>query len=264
LLVTYEVNNSYSIFFCLGERSDSETSDREEIELKTISKRLPPGKPTKKPQNNYKCPYMILAKEYVSSLQWHDTFFDSSFDKCYCTNCYPTKCADVTVAGGAEYVIPRGWVRLGLSVDRALAENYQIWTKWIVTFHGTSTIAAHSILAHRQFCLPGDTLIDGTQLGIRPGHIPNKNHIYTSPTIAYSSLKVYSPINHFRSFQFKRPYKVQIVFQCRQKPRSFTTQGETVGAGVARICQHIPNSQVEYYTDIRVSIIAYGLLVRLE
>lgn len=31
--------------------------------------------------------------------------------------------------------------------------------------------AALSMIKHRQFCLPGDTLLDGSQLTIRPGHI---------------------------------------------------------------------------------------------
>jgi hypothetical protein len=100
-------------------------------------------------------------------------------------------------------------------------------------------------------------------LGIREGHIPNKKHIYTSPTIAYSSLTVYSPMNDFYSRQTNRNYKVQIVLQCRQMPKSFETQGETVGADATRLCPFIPNSQVEYYTEIRPSLIAYGLLVKI-
>jgi hypothetical protein len=207
---------------------------------------------------------MALAKEYASSLDWSDSLFDSSFDKCYCSNCYPAGYPNVTLAGDAEYVIPRGWMRLGLHVDKALAEQHDIWNDWIVTFHGTTEIAAQSILSHRQFCLPGDRLIDGTVLGIRPGHIPDKKYIYTSPTIAYSSLPVYSPTNSFRSSKFKRVYDVQIVFQCRQKPKTFTIQGETIGADSNRICRYVPNNKVEYYTDIRPSIVAYGLLVRLE
>jgi hypothetical protein len=170
----------------------------------------------------------------------------------------------VTQAGDAEYVIPRGWARVGLHVDSALIAQHDIWDQWIVTFHGTSLIAAESILAHRQFCLPGDKLIDGTKLGIREGHIPNKKHIYTSPTIAYSSLEVYSPIYEHCSSKTNLTYDVQIVFQCRQMPDSFEIQGETVGAGAKRLCRFIPNSRVEYYTEIRPSLVAYGLLVKLE
>ncbi|CAF1315132.1 unnamed protein product [Rotaria sp. Silwood1] len=207
---------------------------------------------------------MKLAKEFVASLRWVNKRFDPFFDACYCKNCYPSELPSVIEAGNAEYVIPRGWVRIGLHVDPVTEEHYAIWDKWIVTFHGTTIVAAHSILTNRQFCLPGDTLIDGTVLGIRPGHIPNKKHIYTSPTIAYSSLPVYSPKTQFHSLRTKRTYEVQIVLQCRQKPRSFTIQGETVGAKTKRICQFASNEKVEYFTEIRASLVAYGLLVRFH
>ncbi|CAF1157240.1 unnamed protein product [Adineta steineri] len=173
---------------------------------------------------------MALAKEYVESLGWDNVLFDSSHDKCYCIKCYPASWSDMADAGGQKYVIPRGWARIGLHVDAAIVGVNDIWNKWIVTFHGTSLLAAKSILHNRQFCLPGDKLIDGTLLGIRPGHIPDKKHIYTSPTIAYSGLPVYSTKHDFNSSKNYCAYTVQIVLQCRQKPGSYTVQGETVNA----------------------------------
>ena len=236
---------------------------QETIEMRTISKKIPTMS-TIPAQSNPKCPYMRLAKEFVASLGWNDAVFDSSFDKCYCSKCYLMKYPNVTRAGNAEYVIPRGWARVGLTVDSAFAGQHNIWDQWIVTFHGTSLIAAESVLAHRQFCLPGDELIDGSTLKIRPGHIPGKNHIYTSPTIAYSSLPVYCPIREHRSSKTNLIYKVQIVFQCRQKPKSFSVQPETIDAGDERLCPFIPNSEIEYYTAKRSTIVAYGLLVKLN
>jgi hypothetical protein len=210
------------------------------------------------------CSYQALAREYIISLKWDKTYFDTSHDRCYCSHCYKDSWKDVIDAGDGKYVIPRGWVRLGLHIDPVLVKTQDIWNKWIVTFHGTTKIAAQSILAHRQFCLPGDVLIDGTKLGIRPGHIPNQTFLYSSPTIAYSSGPAYSPVYDFHSTENDANYETQIVLQCRQMPNSYKIGPETIGAGKTQICPHIPNSEIEYYTDRRSSLIAYGILVRFR
>jgi hypothetical protein len=111
--------------------------------------------------------------------------------------------------------------------------------------------------------MPGDKLIDGTKLGIRPGHIPDQKFIYTSPTIAYSSGPVYSPTYDFHSTENDADYQAQIVLQCRQMPETFETGPETIGA-TGEICPHIPNSEIEYFTDRRSTLLAYGLLVRFR
>jgi hypothetical protein len=218
----------------------------------------------KPPTLSAKCPSIILAKQFVDSLKWHDTLFDSANDQCYCKNCYTADLDDVITAGDGRYVIPRGWVRLGLRVDPIFKDEHDIWNRWIVTFHGTTIVAARSILTHRHFYLPGDKLIDGTILGIREGHIPDQKFIFTSPTIAYSSLPVYSPSYDFYSNQNDNYYKAQLVLQCRQQPDTFKVQGETVGAKSIRLCPFIPNNVIEYFTDIRASIVAYGLLVQMN
>jgi neuralized-like protein 4 len=209
------------------------------------------------------CAYHELAREFAASLQWDKNFFDSNHDRCYCSQCYKESWKDVIEAGEGKYVIPRGWVRLGLHIDPVLEKTQDIWNKWIVTFHGTTKIAAQSILAHRQFCMPGDVLIDGTKLRIRPGHIPGQMFIYTSPTIAYSSGPAYSPIYDFHSTENDANYETQIVLHCRQMPNSFKIGPETIGAKT-EICPHIPNSEIEYFTDRRASLVAYGLLVRFR
>jgi hypothetical protein len=210
------------------------------------------------------CPYLALAREYMNSLNWPKSFFNDTHNRCYCTRCYKEAWKDVIEAGEGRYVIPRGWVRIGLTIDPVVAKTQDIWNKWIVTFHGTSTIAAQSILTHRQFCHPGDVLIDGTKLRIRPGHIPNQLFVYTSPTIAYSSGPAYSPVYPFHSTENDANYEVQIVLQCRQMPDSFKIGPETIGADKTQICKHIPNSEIEYFTDRRGTIHAYGLLVRFR
>lgn len=215
-------------------------------------------------QKNSECPYRTLAKEFIMSLNWKKAFFDRTHDRCYCSHCYKDSWKDVIDAGDSKYVIPRGWVRLGLHLDSAITETHDIWNKWIITFHGTTKIAAQSILTHRQFCHPGDVLIDGTKLAIRPGHIPGQLFVYTSPTIAYSSSPVYSQVYDFHSTENNNNYEVQIVLQCRQMPESYKIGPETIGANKTQICPHIPNSKIEYFTDRRASIHAYGLLVRFR
>ncbi|CAF0740496.1 unnamed protein product [Adineta ricciae] len=210
------------------------------------------------------CPYHELAREYVGTLNWHQAFFDSQNDRCYCSRCYEDSWENVLDAGNSKYVIPRGWVRLGLHVDQAMMQAQDIWNQWIVTFHGTTKVAAQSIVASRQFCMPGDVLVDGTKLAIRPGHIPGQVYIYTSPTIAYSSGPAYSPLYEFHSAENDAKYEAQFVLQCRQKPDTFKIGPETIGAGKVQICPHIPNSEIEYFTERRSSLIAYGLLVRFR
>ncbi|CAF1241585.1 unnamed protein product [Adineta steineri] len=100
------------------------------------------------------CSYQALAREYLSSLNWDKEFFDHANDRCYCSRCYKETWKDVIDAGNSQYVIPRGWVRLGLQLDPVIMKTKDIFNKWIVTFHGTTKIAAQSILQHRK-SIPG-------------------------------------------------------------------------------------------------------------
>ncbi|CAF1412830.1 unnamed protein product [Adineta ricciae] len=244
-------------------RSGRNSDQQSGMELSVRSSKTSTKRSNAQRKSKIKCPYMKVAKEFVASLQWGPCHFDESFDECYCDACYDSSEDDVVVAGNAMYVIPRGWARIGLYVDRVVEEQNNIWDDWIVTFHGTRLITAQSILNNRQFCLPGDKLLDGTVLGIRKGHIPGKKHIYTSPTIAYSSLENYSERVPYYSTKTRRSYEILIVLQCRQKPKSFSVQRETVRAGNNRICPHVPNDRIEYYTEIRSSIVPYGLLLNI-
>jgi hypothetical protein len=54
-----------------------------------------------------------------------------------------------------------------------------------------------------------------------------------------------------------------MVLQCRQKPGTFTVQRETIAAGEKRICQFIPNHEIEFFTTIRSAIVTYGILIQL-
>ncbi len=215
-----------------------------------------------RPKKLFSCAYFAECKEYVKQLGWSMSFFNNKCDRCYCQTCYSDDLPSKLRVAEADYVVPRGWSGFGLGVDPFRGDD--LWNTWIVVYHGTTTIAAQSILTHRQFLLPGDYLLDGTKLAIRSGHIPGKVHIYTSPSIRYASLNVYSPVNSFRSPKTGKLYNVQLVLQCKQKPGTFLTQRETVGWGAEPICNIISNERIEHYTNRRSSVIPYRLLIRLN
>ena len=207
------------------------------------------------------CTYQTTCREYLWSLLWPQEYFSSRFDRCYCSRCYPEYYKDVHITAGEQYVIPRGWVRFGLYVDNVKAKVEDIWNSWIISYHGTNVDAAKSIIRNRQFLLPGDKCEKGTVIGIRSGHIPNKNQVYTSPTIKYSSF--YCDEYDYQTTEGKR-YKAKIVLQCRQQPGTYTIQGETVRSGSRRICNIIPNDKIEIFTTVRAAVVPYGLLIKLK
>ncbi|CAF1224045.1 unnamed protein product [Adineta ricciae] len=217
----------------------------------------PPSSATFRP-----CAYFTLCLQYMLTLEIAKGLFNRQYNRCYCANCYSTTSRDFLIEGGSKYVIPRGWVRFGLVVDEAQAAVENIWNKWVVSYHGTKPEAARSIIEHHQFLIPGDQTISGDKIRIPNGHIPDKYEVYTSPTIAYSGCDVYS-----RAVPFQAPsgksYQAKIVLQCRQQPQTYKIQAETIGAGTRRICSIIPNSEIEYFTVMRASIVPYGLLVRV-
>ncbi|CAF4955362.1 unnamed protein product, partial [Rotaria magnacalcarata] len=53
-------------------------------------------------------------------------------------------------------------MKFGLKIDEVQAKIHQIWDKWATSYHGTLPNAALSMIKHRQICLPGDKLLDGT------------------------------------------------------------------------------------------------------
>ena len=120
--------------------------------------------------------------------------------------------------------------------------------------------------------MPGDRLMDGTQLANRltgggeDGAGKGRIGVYTSPSILYSELEIYTQPEEWNGS------KVFLVFQCRQdmtlKPPALRIEGETIGwehrFGDVPISSHFPNSQIERYTDSSNSIIPYRILVAMN
>jgi hypothetical protein len=107
------------------------------------------------------CDYFKLCLGFMLSLEYSKRLFNRKHNRCYCEQCYSASSKYFYVEGGSKYVIPRGWVRFGSYVDDAQAEAENVWNKWIVSYHGTSSYAAKSIIEHHQFLLPGDQCIGG-------------------------------------------------------------------------------------------------------
>ncbi|CAF1588525.1 unnamed protein product, partial [Didymodactylos carnosus] len=210
-----------------------------------------------------KCSYSLLCEQFIDSLKWEQELFNKDYNKCYCNKCYLDTWLRTYTVGELKCVLPRGWMRFGVRIDETFVRIHDIWKNWANTYHGTSVTAAKSILVHRQFLLPGDTLLDGRKLEIHREHIPGMNHFYTSPTIKYSSLSTYCPKIQFTSANGEK-YDVRVVLQCKQKPGTFKIQRETVGYGTTPICEYISNEEIEWYSESRASIIVFGVLVHIE
>ena len=134
-----------------------------------------------------------LCRELIDRLNWPSQLFASEHDRCFCRDCYPLAMPNVrqaTLEHACPVIVPRNWIKFGLKVDDVHASVHQVWVKrdgrerkigahlvtrqdkWAVSYHGTGPSAALSMVKHRQICLPGDRLLDGTRLSIRLGHIP--------------------------------------------------------------------------------------------
>ena len=78
--------------------------------------------------------------------------------------------------------------------------------------------------------------------------------IYTSPTVKYAGLKFYAEPQPFGD---GLSMAASIVLQCRQKPGSFTKQGETMAFNQARDCRRL-----HYYTLLTGALLTLALNIR--
>ena len=210
------------------------------------------------------CPQWKTCKRYVASLGISDKYFDSDGDWCFCRSCVAERKEEncTKYLRGKKphdvYSPPLGWSRFGLKISTANKET--VLKEWNVSFHGCNAHSVSSIIEHEELLLPGDILKDGTKLSIRPGHIPNENFFFTSPTINYSLLETYAT-----SVQWEG-CRVKTVLQLRQAPGTFIVQDETVGwrknHKETAIDPNFRNSEVEWKSNRRKTTVLTGLLVR--
>jgi hypothetical protein len=206
------------------------------------------------------CALWELCEEFLPNLQV-DEFLDRRHDLCFCPKCYPKELPDIAMAGGHKFVIPRGWLRLGVEVMQGKAKANRIWDTWNVAFHGLSIPSLRTSFTHGQMLLPGDKLLDNSRLGVRKGHIPARKFFYSSPTVKYCKLHMYATPSTWTSKDGIK-YTVQVALQVRQKPGTYSKQRESVFA-LRELCKHICNTQIEWYTDNRAAVVVTGILVNM-
>ena len=221
-------------------------------------------------ENAARCPLHQIGLRFLATLaQYHSPALDEQAftghylapdqHHCFCHACEPNL-PDVLDSGG-KYELPKGWTGFGLKLSPRAAA-LQIW-EWPVTFHGCKAANVPSILAEGSLLMPGDILMDGTQL--RNAHTGGGNsrlHIYTSPSILYSEFDIYTEPTNFEG------HNVRLVLQCRQNPTSLSTCGETIGwkrqFGDVSISSHFENGAIEFMTDARSSVIPYRILIKIN
>jgi len=221
------------------------------------------------------CPYMQQCAAFLDSLSLNPNYLDPKHNRCYCPTCMETlpipDVLETSSAHGYAYEVPKGWCGFGLSVpSRAKALN--VFEAWAVSFHGCPASVVPSVLQEGRLMMPGDRLMDGTRLPNRctaggdDGDGEGRIGLYTSPSIKYSELEIYTEPQEWNGS------KVSLVLQCRQdmtvKHPALRIEGETIGwenrFGDVQISAHFPNSEIERYTDASNSIIPYRILVAMD
>ena len=65
------------------------------------------------------------------------------------------------------YILPAGWIRLGLAVDRSMAGMHGLFDRWNNAYHGTSFEKMLTIFeSGRRLLLAGDVGMRGRKVGI--------------------------------------------------------------------------------------------------
>ena len=108
---------------------------------------------------------------------------------------------------------------------------------------------------------PGDRLDDGTILPIAHNNCFHQYFIgpiiYVSPSIKYASQELYEKTYNFNG------RKIKVAFQCRVKTGSFKKFRETLGfiQKEKTVDEHFPNTEIEWATDDRFTVVPYVLLI---
>lgn len=91
---------------------------------------------------------------------------------CFCSQCH-TRRGDAEVFRRGDpskrYALPLGWCRMSLHVPARAAPD--IWDKYHIAYHGTKVSAVAPILHEGRLSFQGATVVGGTRVGIRSGHI---------------------------------------------------------------------------------------------
>ena len=238
------------------------------------------------------CSQLEICQQIVNNeLSITKKYIDPKKDKCFCVSCRQNRNRQkgikkymVYQRGCGIYVIPEGWTRICLLVDKQLKHEKinKILANWHPSYHGTTKENVEKIInGDLKFLIPGDTKMDGSKHGIRTdcGRIRKKftrynryykkyeefdpNCIFTSPTIEYAAK--YAPYYYCKHpNDSKTRLRVQFVFTLRQKPATFKIGQETMGYDDEQISKYVSNDEIEYYTknNSPQSFLVNGLLIK--
>jgi len=164
--------------------------------------------------------------------------------------------------GDPRYEIPVGWCHMKL---RHLSTEPTVDNSWDYGYHGTQARFVLSIIRNR-LVIPGTRTADGLLVSIQPGHIPDQNYIFTSPSIHYASHYVYAWPTEWT--HGGRKYYVRVVFQIKQKSGTYRISRNTLSSSCwdpsVSFDNYFKNEEVEWVTENPHGIAMEGLLLHFS
>ncbi|KAK2155775.1 hypothetical protein NP493_2044g00004 [Ridgeia piscesae] len=196
-----------------------------------------------------------------------------NFNKCYCEHCHSSRNGSVYRVRGQpakKYGVPVGWSRIGLHTP-VQAEAHDAFAKWHRAYHGTKTHRVADILKVGHLIRPGNTHFGDIAMGgeeVRVGHSSNipedmTTCIFLSPSFRYAAREAYATPSRYFDDETQTWYYAQVVIKVLVLPDSYGTCGQSVRTEFTKDPE-IEDSEFEWYTKERGSIIIYGLLISLQ
>ena len=195
-----------------------------------------------------------LAKHFFDSFNKYYLINNNNWDK-YVNRCFCQKCEPISIGYRGDpkvkYSLPIGWYRFGMKIkDEYINKNIDT-SNWNIAYYGTNIDAAISIINNQRIMLPGELLSYGKIL--YPQNNSKPNVIYMSPSIIYAKL-----------FSQRIPYNgrsINIAFQCRIKPGSYTINKIPDNFNGIMIDNNFSKDEIEWIVDKNSNIVPFGFLV---
>eukprot|EP01083_Nonionella_stella_P263179 894279_1 len=235
--------------------------------------------------SNNRCRYYDtcndLMRWFVKETQINIAMFEPHGNRCFCRYCHVERRDTYTYVRGnppQTYVLPIGYARFGIKLTSQQQNGQNILDDWHVVYHGTKVSFLSEICESGLILLkPNDFQLSQDcakyeDIKIRPKHIPRKfervnkytkqretfdpEQIFTSPSPTYSS-KYCNTVD-------LDGLTVSFMFQCRQKPGSYSRGQETMGYENEMIDKWISNDCIEFYTKQNLNVIITGILIKVH
>ncbi|XP_070553374.1 uncharacterized protein [Ptychodera flava] len=215
-----------------------------------------------------RCPYQALCQRFKEHLQLPGSYFDESFNICYCVNCHHKRDDRLYYLRGKpakDYALPVGWCRFALKVS---SETTHIFKKWHVAFYGTTVEAVENILKYGNLPRTENTAVGSNHAreqcsqGLEPPGYHTKQ-VCLSATIRYAGMDVYSKPHTFIEIRTNKTYKAKVAFQVCVKPGSYKV-GQKTARSSTPIDLKFSNHEIEWSARELKDVVIYGLLVKLQ